>query len=269
MKLKNKLNQISSSLLLLVFLTFTGLWYSCDNVGEDELTVPDEISTVLEFSASINATNDLPGILDLNKMRNHADFSQFDILANPENGVVSFTDDESKLIYVPNESFENGEDGFIITALNENSEVFLQNAVKVIVKPDDNDGNGSGGEPTVDVFTFAQMSTKDSILVVDLLDNDVFKDMPYQGSRAVNIIDIANIDGLNISVFSSPNRSGEEAWLTYSPPHGFTGDVEFIYELCFGWSSSGCDGGSLFDCADLSTVCNYSTSTQAKIVVTP
>lgn len=65
-------------------------------------------------------------------------------------------------------------------------------------------------------------------LRVNLLENDAFCDFVDTGSRGVSVFAIANTE--NVLVAVAPN----EASLTYTSPEGFTGTVEFIYELCFG-----------------------------------
>ncbi|MEP5610631.1 MAG: hypothetical protein ABJP45_00205 [Cyclobacteriaceae bacterium] len=77
-----------------------------------------------------------------------------------------------------------------------------------------------------DHYTIGENET----LEVDLTKNDAFCGFFDSGSRAINEVPIANSDGVLIA--ATPGT----ATLSYTPPSGFTGKVEFIYEICFGWS---------------------------------
>ena len=67
-------------------------------------------------------------------------------------------------------------------------------------------------------------------LEVDLLANDSFCNFVRPGSAGVRVVDVTdNTDGVLISITTN------SAVLTYTPPEGFTGNVQFIYELCYGF----------------------------------
>ncbi len=82
-------------------------------------------------------------------------------------------------------------------------------------------------------------------LAVNLLENDAFCDFSYTGTGGVRVVDVASAEGVLLSITAS------SAELTYTAPEGFTGTVEFIYELCFGFGNAdpwGPEGNPIDNC---------------------
>ena len=212
--------------LIMLTLLIIAAFSACDQVNEDSLPTPGNTSDLVLFNITLSASQQQPGALDLGSFIDFDKSAKLDISQEPDLGIVSIQGES--LIYVPNENTPNTIDQFVFNALDNEDNVVSKTSIEVNVQSD------SSLSCDNDVFSLGTMSVStDSIFVVNLLDNTVVCDLALIGSRAINFHEIANTEGVNIHV--SPNGDKESAWLTYIPPSGFTGEVEFAYELCWGF----------------------------------
>ncbi len=114
----------------------------------------------------------------------------------------------------------------------ETIQVELQNQNRVVGRADISVVSVTDSDCVNSAFSDYHVITQDSTLVVDLMQNDAFCDFTYTSNGGVNMIEINNAEEVLISISSLMST------LTYTPPEGFSGTVEFIYELCYGFDSS-------------------------------
>lgn len=196
------------------------LLFGCDKVNDDNAILP---SPVLENVIYVNQNETfiipLFGDFDANEVTiqsNTVGLSKVDALY-PENSGTVFV----------KYTLEEFAPEFVDIELSDGS-ILQMNSVEI--RPlTDSDCVDSG-------FSDHYQVAAGEELVVDLTENDAFCEFVDSGSRGATVIPVMNDEGVLISVFPGG------ATMTYTSPEGFTGTVEFIYEICFGLSQNAIDG---------------------------
>lgn len=231
----------------LLFLgLFTSFWVSCDifkpdeqPTGATELEIT-QLYTFPQSPAVMNIANSVQSDLPL----------KFKFKDNPQDGEAAFIADNKFVKYTPGVALSSGNDEFDIEIYDDSNRLLATGTFQVsVLEP----GNVN---PNLKVAFYDHYEVQPgSTLRVDLLKNDAIGYLPYTGSASVDMTYIQNAEPTNIHIFSE-NRQ-ERAILTYTPPDGFTGRVEFIYELCYGWADKCPNGPFRTNCGPYTEVCDY------------
>jgi hypothetical protein len=196
--------------LVVVLAAFTA---SCDIVNKD--VKPREIkATAYTFAGK-------PAVINLNAFAGGEDLRATGE-AKPTFGKIESLLKNKYLLYTPDQSFKGNKEDVSINLTNSEGET--AGILNVTITSLD----GSSSCSTSGIFDYAEIKMG-STIVVDLLDNDVFCGVGYNGGF-LREQHIQNSENVNLSL-----GPGRVAKLTFTPPVGFTGKVQFIYDLGINW----------------------------------
>ena len=202
-----KLNFIAVIIPMLVIL-------SCDIVNDD--VKPKEIS------ATLYASSGKPALLNLSAISNGSK-----LIAN---GTVTSTFGKFEsilggkyILYTPNADFSDNEDEATLNLSNEQNKVVRK--LKLQAK-----SLASAGCAVTGVYDYAKIAQGEAI-VIDLLDNDVFCGVGYNGG----IIGQVAYEGVESEDFVLSLGPGRQATFNYTPTPGFSGKIKVIYNLGINW----------------------------------
>ncbi len=199
-----------------------GMLLGCDIVNDDarppELNVQTftfaEKPAVVNLSAIAGGKN-----VDVTGVGTPA-FGKFETLSDTEGNKF--------LVYYPNQTFVGQKEELGMNLVNrDNNQLFAQ--LKLGVESLEN-GRVATCNRASGIYDYAKISS-DSTLVLDLLDNDIFCGVDYNGG-IVNEHLIQNINTEDVLISLGPGRV---VTLTYTPPAGFTGKVLYMYDLGINW----------------------------------
>lgn len=209
--MKNSLPLKKPLILLVVLAAITA---SCDIVNKD--VKPREIkATAYTYAGK-------PAVINLNTLAGGEDLKATGE-AKPVFGKIETLLKNKYLLYSPEQSFKGNEEDISINLTNSDNETagILNVTIKSL------DGSPSSCSAS-GIFDYAQIKMG-STLEVDLLDNDVFCGVGYNGGF-IRHQDIQNSENALLSL-----GPGRLAKLTFTPPAGFTGKVRLIYDLGINW----------------------------------
>ncbi|MEQ8426124.1 MAG: hypothetical protein RIA63_15500 [Cyclobacteriaceae bacterium] len=199
------------------------LFVGCDIVKDDivpnELSINVELATFAEKPAVINLSSVSGGKeLDIKNL-GLPKYGDFEILTMPD-------EDKKFLVYLPRAEFF-GQHEELQIELEDKAENRIAR-LNLNVRSLDNGGDCRDASG---IYDYAKILPGES-LVLDLLDNDIFCNVGYNGGF-VTVYGIQNSNGSNISL-----GPGKIATLNYTAPEGFTGKVIVIYDLGINWKAN-------------------------------
>jgi hypothetical protein len=200
-----KLNFIAVVIPMLVI-------FSCDIVNDD--VKPKEIS------ATLYASSGKPALLNLSAVTNGEKLFATGT-ASSSSGKFESILGGKYILYTPNVNFSEDE-----TTLNlSDSKNKVVSQLKLQAKSLE-----SAGCAVTGVYDYARIAQGKQI-VIDLLDNDVFCGVGYNGG----IIGHVAYEGPESEDFLLSLGPGREAKFIYTPTPGFAGKIKVIYNLGINW----------------------------------
>lgn len=225
-KFVNQINKIMKNRLpgttILFAIVILSVFTQCDIAQKDQRPV-----TLKEENLNYLTVSQLPTIIRLEEGIKISSASNVEIETTANKGSLEFISDGKFLKYTPNSDFTTGSDEFVLKVNDASADFTKKSSIKITMLQ--RTGCGQGG-----VFSYAKIKAGES-LVVDLLANDLFCDWNGKGnSIGIREIPIQNFEGAEIrgSTSGVTGTGKPSIMLHYTPPNGFTGKVEFTYEIC-------------------------------------
>ncbi len=193
----------------------------CDIVNED--VTPRELGTTVYAQAK------KPALLNVAAIANGKELI-FSGNAAPALGTFKTILDGQYVVYTPNAAFDGQRETLRLQLSEKNSkETFSNLNLTFASLGDDTPCDGLTG-----VYDFAQVKQGES-LVLDLLDNDIFCGIGYNGG----FIGEVALDGAGTEDFLLELGPGRSAKFRYTPKPGYKGKFSVIYNLGINWLSPG------------------------------
>ncbi len=217
--MKTKFSLSIKALIAGAILIATG----CDIVNEDASIkdIKENINPFVDKKFSAFAFAGKPSVINLSALYSG---KVFDLATLPESiygdlTLLTSKDNKKFLVYTPNESFIGKKEDLIVEIPDK--------GVNLNVTMESLDGLTSCKGP-VGIYDYREMHSGDT-LIIDLLDNDLFCAVSYNGGL-IGEHHIENSE--NVLLKLGPGRI---ATLTYVAPKNFTGKVRLIYDLGINW----------------------------------
>ena len=191
-------------------IAMSALVVGCDIVNDDP-SVVDLKTTVYAFAGKpvLVNTASFAGGLDVRAVED----------VTGKFGSLETLLDGQYLMYVPNEEFAGQQEDLIVSLDNSS---MLEMTVKSL------DGQACGDVAGVHDYANVQSGTE---VVIDLLDNDVFCGIGYNGG----LIGSVALEGIEEDDYLLTLGPGRSATFFFNPVPGFSGKVRVIYNLGINW----------------------------------
>lgn len=203
-------------------ITILALATGCDLVQPDL----DKGIPPADIHATIFAFAEKPAVINLATVTNGLDLKLDQPTSTPYGQVTPLLGGKY-LMYIPNADFTGKTEDVTLTLLGSNNEKFTN--LKLKARSLD---NSTACDGTTGVYDYAQISPGETI-VLDLLDNDIFCNVAYNGGRIAEVA----LEGVTTNDFKLQLGPGRQASFTYTAPAGFTGKIKVLYDLGINWKN--------------------------------
>lgn len=191
----------------------------CDIVTKD-------VSPVME--TSIYTVDDKPMIFNVATIAGGRNLTAS--LPTSEFGEFESLQDGKYLLFKPTAQFIGRNESVKVNLQDPGaSQTKIQLNLRLNSLSDESECSGASG-----IYDYAQIHNNES-LVLDLLDNDIFCNVGYNGG----LIGEVSIEGVTTYDFMLNLGPGRKAELHYTPKPGFTGKVRIVYNLGINWLNPG------------------------------
>lgn len=210
------------SALKIAVATFATSLIACDIVKDD--VSPRDIEAIAFTYAN------KPAIINLSSVSDGHDLIATGQV-NPQFGTFETILGGKYLLYNPSAEFKGKDESLRLALADQQTGKPFSN-LNLTFKSLDEGGSPCGG--LSGIYDYARIKQGET-LKLDLLDNDVFCGVGYNGG----IIGEVALENINTEDFLLNLGPGRIATLTYTPKPGFTGKIKLIYNLGINWLGNG------------------------------